>query len=54
LIGAGLLIKSFLRLQHVSPGFDPNNVLTMNVSLPRQKYKENQQINSFFETLLTK
>ena len=54
LIGAGLLIKSFLRLQHVSPGFDPKNVLTMNVSLPRQKYKENQQINSFFEQLLTK
>ena len=54
LIGAGLLIKSFLRLQHVSPGFDSKNVLTMNVSLPRQKYKENQQINSFFEQLLTK
>ena len=54
LIGAGLLIKSFLRLQHVSPGFDPKNVLTMNVSLPRQKYKESQRINSFFEQLISK
>jgi putative ABC transport system permease protein len=54
LIGAGLLTKSFLRLQRVSPGFDPKNVLTMNVSLPRQKYKESQRITSFFEQLINR
>jgi putative ABC transport system permease protein len=54
LIGAGLMIRSFARLQHVSPGFDPKNLLTMNISLPRQKYRENQQINSFFDQLLAR
>jgi putative ABC transport system permease protein len=52
LIGAGLMVRSFARLQHVSPGFDPKNLLTMNISLARQKYRENQQINSFFDQLL--
>jgi putative ABC transport system permease protein len=34
LIGAGLLTVSFVRLQHVTPGFDPARVLTANVVLP--------------------
>ena len=52
LIGAGLMIRSFARLQNVSPGFDPKNLLTMNISLPRQKYGENAKISSFFNRLL--
>jgi putative ABC transport system permease protein len=52
LIGAGLLLRSFGRLLRVDPGFDPNNVLTMNVSLPTVKYAKPDQQIAFFDELL--
>ena len=52
LAGAGLLINSFLKLRAVEPGLRPDNVLTMNISLPRQKYVQPEQVISFHRELL--
>jgi putative ABC transport system permease protein len=52
LIGAGLLVRSFARLLHTDPGFAPDHVLTMEVSLPTAKYATpGQQIDFFREVL---
>ena len=52
LVGSGLLIRSFLRLSSVAPGFDPTNVLTVNTELPESKYSTNEQRQAFFLQLL--
>jgi predicted permease len=52
LIAASLLMRSFLKLQQVDPGFDPRNVLTMQVTLPKAKYATNPQKNAFFREAL--
>ncbi|HEU0184233.1 MAG TPA: ABC transporter permease, partial [Blastocatellia bacterium] len=54
LVGAGLFIKSFWRLQRIDPGFNPDNTLTLMVSLPRSKYTEDTQRAAFFGQLLEK
>jgi putative ABC transport system permease protein len=48
LIGAGLLINSFLRLRNVEPGFRSNNLLTMRVFLPPSKYGDLAKRSAFF------
>ncbi len=48
LVGASLLLKSFVRLQNVDPGFDPKNVLTMEVSLPAAKYLPGRPVGDFY------
>ena len=52
LIGAGLLIKSVSRLQHVNPGFDPDRLLTFDVALPRVKYPTDTARRQFFDAAL--
>jgi predicted permease len=52
LIAASLLMRSFLALERVDPGFDPHNVLTMQVTLPQAKYATNSQKNAFFRQVL--
>jgi putative ABC transport system permease protein len=47
LSGAGLLMKSFARLQHVSPGFNPRDALTFELSLPKIQYPDDQSIVRF-------
>jgi putative ABC transport system permease protein len=54
LIGAGLLIRSLIALQHVDPGFDANNVLTLRVDLPRHKYDKPEKSTNFFQQLETR
>jgi len=51
LIGAGLLVRSLIQLQNVSPGFDSHNVLTVRVDLPRQKYSTPEKAGNFFSQL---
>ena len=52
LIGAGLLIKSFLRLQQENLGFTPSNILTLPLSLTQVKYRSPEQQIVFFQQLL--
>jgi putative ABC transport system permease protein len=50
LIGAGLLLKSFQRLESVDLGFNPENTLTMVANLPRAKYDNQQKALSFYNS----
>ena len=52
LVGAGLLVKSFVRLQEVPLGFEPARVLTAGMSLPRAQYVEPGQWLGFYTSLV--
>src|SRR6185369_3979824 len=52
LASAGLLIKSFIRLQQVDRGFDTDNVLTMVIRVSDSRYKEDSQFVNFFHQVL--
>jgi putative ABC transport system permease protein len=54
LIGAGLMLRSFAKLQHVDPGFQPENVLTMQIGLNFTKYNTSDKQRAFFESFLDK
>jgi putative ABC transport system permease protein len=52
LVGAGLAIKSFVRLMGVDPGFDSQSVLRAYLALPDARYKKSEQVTVFYERLL--
>ncbi|MFP5286077.1 MAG: ABC transporter permease, partial [Thermoanaerobaculia bacterium] len=52
LVGAGLMIQSVIQLQRIDPGFNPENVLTLRVRLPENKYPQVHQRQAFFDRLL--
>ena len=54
LTGSGLLIRSFVRLIGVDPGFDTGHLLTFKVSLPRAKYGKDPLCLAFFQQLLAR
>jgi predicted permease len=51
LIAAGLLLRSFIRLQHVDPGFNPDNVLTLELTMSGDKYKDPQVVTATYRDL---
>ncbi|HYX28622.1 MAG TPA: ABC transporter permease [Pyrinomonadaceae bacterium] len=52
LIGAGLMIRSFYRLENVNPGFSYQNLTSFTVSLPQKKYATEVERSAFFNNLL--
>jgi putative ABC transport system permease protein len=54
LIGAGLMIKSFSRLQQVKPGFNPENVMTADLTLPRRRYRDGYEVIALIQQILNR
>lgn len=52
LVGSGLMIRSFLQLQRVDPGFNPDGVLAAQIVLPQSKYREAARVGAFHQQLL--
>jgi putative ABC transport system permease protein len=52
LVGAALLIESFARVHSVNPGFKPENLLTMKIVLPLQRYDTDRKKAAFFDELV--
>jgi putative ABC transport system permease protein len=53
-LSAGLLVRSFIRLTEVSPGYDPRGVLTVSVDLPRARYADLGAQLRFYEALFAR
>ena len=54
LAGSGLLARSFQQMRAVKPGFDPNGVLTLRLTLPEAEYRTPGDINRFYHLLTTR
>ena len=49
LVGAGLLVQSFIRLARQDTGFDHHNLITAGIHLPLNKYKTQPEMDAFFD-----
>jgi len=54
LVGGGLMLKSFVQLLRVNPGFQPHHVLRLDFALPETKYREPQQLLAFYNELIVR
>jgi len=54
LVGAGLLIRSYVQLQQVEPGFEPKGVMTFSLSLPAARYADPTSPRAFVSALLSR
>lgn len=54
LIGAGLLVRSFLHVLDVKPGFEPSNLLTMKVSADGTKYQDEARVRAFYDEVINR
>ena len=54
LIGAGLMVKAFWKLQEVNAGIDPRNVLSLRLALPAASYRDNSSVIAFWQSLLAR
>ena len=54
LVSAGLLVRSFGKLLDVKPGFNPQNVLTLRLSLPGAQYDKATKVAAFYDNVLAR
>ena len=54
LSGSGLLVRTFVSLHAIRPGFDAEDVATLWISLPRAQYKQNSDVGRFYSTLVNR
>src|SRR5260370_35934629 len=54
LVGAGVLMRSFMKLEAIHPGFNPNDVLTMKISLSGPNYQKDAPVLGFHDQLIEK
>ena len=52
LVGAGLMVRSFERMLTLNAGFNPNNLLTADIALPKLKYSQDSEVLAFYQQLL--
>jgi putative ABC transport system permease protein len=52
LIGAGLMMRSFVKLQQMDTGIEANNLLTFRVGLPKSQYKDEKVVRRFFDQVI--
>jgi len=54
LVGAGLLLRSFQKLQHIDAGFNPTGVLTATVNLPPARYRDSKERATFCQQFIAR